>query len=595
MVRVAPINLTFNPRTLWFDPGDLDIEKDMPVVVRTARGTEFGIAASEVIEVSEEQVRALKSALRPVERIATEEDIEQAAEMERASAEALPVFKEMAREYHEDMHPVSVEFLLDGDKAVFYFEAEERIDFRELVRKLAARFHVRIDMRQIGVRDEARMVGGIGHCGQELCCKRLGGEFCPVSIRMAKEQGLSLNPQKISGLCGRLMCCLRYEFDAYKDFKSRAPKLNATVQTPAGPAKVVDHDVPREIVSLKVEGEKPVKVPLSDFDSAPEGATRPNAVGEEAWEEATSDRGLIGGEALIFSTSQFTGADKLAEGFTAKTGIEVEQFQGTTGEILARLEAEAANPVADVVILASWSDGLSMKADDKLESYTPENADLTVDGWLDDDSVLFGYSASAVGVIYNTTVFSTLDADWKDLGNAEYKDQLAIPDPEKSGACKDFVAGYVVKNGWDDFQAMADNGMTVPGANKAALEAVTTGEVGILVAGVDYNAYSSKNKGEPLDIYYPAGGTIVNPRPAMILKTAPNMDNAKAFVDYLFSDEAQQLVANAYLLPGRTDIKCDKRSNLEDIPQITPDWDKMMAEASDDAAKINQICGASNG
>ena len=202
---------------------------------------------------------------------------------------------------------------------------------------------------------------------------------------------------------------------------------------------------------------------------------------------------------------------------------------------------------------------------------------------MDDDSVLFGYSASAVGVIYNTTVFSTLDADWKDLGNAEYKDQLAIPDPEKSGACKDFVAGYVVKNGWDDFQAMADNGMTVPGANKAALEAVTTGEVGILVAGVDYNAYSSKNKGEPLDIYYPAGGTIVNPRPAMILKTAPNMDNAKAFVDYLFSDEAQQLVANAYLLPGRTDIKCDKRSNLEDIPQITPDWDKMMAEASDDA------------
>ena len=314
MVRVAPINLTFNPRTLWFDPGDLDIEKDMPVVVRTARGTEFGIAASEVIEVSEEQVRALKSALRPVERIATEEDIEQAAEMERASAEALPVFKEMAREYHEDMHPVSVEFLLDGDKAVFYFEAEERIDFRELVRKLAARFHVRIDMRQIGVRDEARMVGGIGHCGQELCCKRLGGEFCPVSIRMAKEQGLSLNPQKISGLCGRLMCCLRYEFDAYKDFKGRAPKLNATVQTPAGPAKVVDHDVPREIVSLKVEGEKPVKVPLSDFDPAPEGAARPNAVGEEAWEEATSDRGLIGGEALIFSTSQFTGADKLAEG-----------------------------------------------------------------------------------------------------------------------------------------------------------------------------------------------------------------------------------------------------------------------------------------
>ena len=314
MIRVAPINLTFNPKTLWFDPGDLEIKKDDPVVVRTARGTEFGIAASEVIEVGEEQVRALKSALRPVERVATEEDVQRAAEMEEKSREALPIFKEMAREAHEDMHPVSVEFLLDGDKAVFYFEAEERIDFRELVRKLASRFHVRIDMRQIGVRDEARMVGGVGHCGQELCCKRLGGEFCPVSIRMAKEQGLSLNPQKISGLCGRLMCCLRYEFDAYKDFKGRAPKLNATVSTPLGPAKVIDHDVPQEIITLKVEGEKPVKVPLADFDPAPEGANRPNAVGEEAWEEATSERGTGLGEALIFSTSQFTGSDKLAEG-----------------------------------------------------------------------------------------------------------------------------------------------------------------------------------------------------------------------------------------------------------------------------------------
>ncbi|WP_302962627.1 regulatory iron-sulfur-containing complex subunit RicT [uncultured Adlercreutzia sp.] len=314
MVRVAPINLTFNPKTLWFNPGELEIEKDMPVVVRTARGTEFGIAASDAIEVPEEQVRALKSALRPVERIATEEDVERAREMEEKSREALPVFKEMAREAHEDMHPVSVEFLLDGDKAVFYFEAEERIDFRELVRKLASRFHVRIDMRQIGVRDEARMVGGIGHCGQELCCKRLGGEFCPVSIRMAKEQGLSLNPQKISGLCGRLMCCLRYEFDAYKDFKGRAPKLNGTVQTPLGPAKVIDHDVPQEIITLKVEGEKPVKVPLAAFDPAPEGANRPNSVGEEAWEEATAEHGSGLGEALIFSTSQFTGSDKLAEG-----------------------------------------------------------------------------------------------------------------------------------------------------------------------------------------------------------------------------------------------------------------------------------------
>lgn len=332
----------------------------------------------------------------------------------------------------------------------------------------------------------------------------------------------------------------------------------------------------------------------SSSSEAASSSTASSAVSSEA-ASSSAAAATASGKVTVYMPSPSGLADKLAEGFTAASGIEVEQFQGTTGEILARLEAEQANPVADVVILASWSDGLSMKEDGQLESYTPENADLIVDGWLDDDSTLFGYSASAVGVIYNTTIFATLDADWSELGDAAYKDQLAIPDPEKSGACKDFIAGYVTNYGWDDIEAWAANGMTVPGANKAALEAVTTGEVGILVAGVDYNAYSSKNKGEPVDIYYPAGGTVVNPRPAMILKTAPNMDNAKAFVDYLFSDEAQALVANAYLLPGRSDIKCDNRSNLEDIPQITPDWEKMMAEASDDAAKVNELCSANNG
>lgn len=283
-------------------------------------------------------------------------------------------------------------------------------------------------------------------------------------------------------------------------------------------------------------------------------------------------------------------ADKIANGFKKATGIEVEVFQGTTGEILARLEAEKANPVADVVILASWSDGLSLKNQGNLVSYKPENSSKVVSGWIDEDSELFGYSASAVGVIYNTTIYETLNADWDELADKKYKDNLAIPDPEKSGACKDFVAGYVNKNGWNTFEALAKNGMIVPGANKAALEAVTTGEVGILIAGVDYNAYSSMKKGEPLAIYYPKGGTVVNPRPAMILKTAPNMENAKKFVDYLFSDEAQNLVAKAYLLPGRTDIKCTGRTNLSEIPQITPEWNKMMEIASESAAKINKIC-----
>ncbi len=280
MVRVVPINLQFNPKTLWFDPSGFDIHKGDPVVVTTVRGREFGHAADGIFDVSDEEIAKLKSELKPVERLATPEDEEQAAEMVRKAKEALPLFKEMAAEVSKDMRPVSVEYLFDGDKAVFYFEAEERVDFRELVRKLASHFRVRVDMRQIGVRDEARIVGGLGHCGQELCCKRLGGGFCPVSIRMAKEQGLSLNPQKISGVCGRLMCCLRYEYDAYKDFKERAPKIGAKIDTPEGPAKVIDHQVPREIVTIQPEEGKPIKIPLAEM-KAPEGTGRPTMIDED--------------------------------------------------------------------------------------------------------------------------------------------------------------------------------------------------------------------------------------------------------------------------------------------------------------------------
>ena len=301
---------------------------------------------------------------------------------------------------------------------------------------------------------------------------------------------------------------------------------------------------------------------------------------------AASDKGIV----TVYMPSPAGLANKLAADFEAKTGIEVRTFQGTTGEILARLETEKANPVADVVILASWSDGLSMKNSGQLESYVPANADKMVPGWIDSDSTLFGYSASAVGVIYNTLIYPELSADWQELADPQYSNDIAIPDPELSGACKDFVAGYVNAFGWDTFEALADNGMIVPGANKAALEAVTTGEVGILIAGVDYNAYSSMADGEPLAIYYPASGTVVNPRPAMIMKTAPDMDNAKAFIDYLLSEDAQKMVTDAYLLPGRTDIEYSNRSTLAEIPQIECDWDAMMAISSDSAARINELC-----
>lgn len=295
------------------------------------------------------------------------------------------------------------------------------------------------------------------------------------------------------------------------------------------------------------------------------------------------------GKVTVYMPSPAGLSNKIAKGFEKKTGIKVEQFQGTTGEILARLEAEKSNPVADVVILASWSDGLSMKQKGELASYTPQNADKMVKDFKDNDNELFGYSASAVGVIYNKNVIPELSADWKELSDPKYEGKLAIPDPEKSGACKDFLAGYISAYGWDALEGMAKNGMKVPGANKAALEAVTTGEVGILVAGVDYNAYSAIKKGEPLAIYYPKSGTIVNPRPAMIMKSAPDKENAQKFMDYLLSDEVQKMVADAYLIPGRSDVKA-KNIDLKDIPQIKPDWEKMMSIASETAAKLNALC-----
>ncbi len=321
MALVAPVNLPYNIKTLWFDPDGIELHADDSVVVQTARGLELGVVASEPFEVPYEDVKKLKSPLKPVKRVATEEDLQRADEMEQKAREAMPVFKRMAREYNEDMHPVSVEYMLDGDKAVFYFESEERIDFRELVRKLASEFHVRIDMRQIGVRDEARIVGGIAHCGQLVCCKRLGGEFKPVSIRMAKDQDLSLNPQKISGLCGRLMCCLRYEDEVYKEFKKAAPKIGAVVSTPAGEGKVVEYDVPRDTVAIRVEDEKPVKVPASAIEDLSDDRKRAT-VSDEAWDAAVEDAKVsLFGAGDLFSIPSFTGEDKLG----SATAVHHEQ------------------------------------------------------------------------------------------------------------------------------------------------------------------------------------------------------------------------------------------------------------------------------
>lgn len=198
----------------YFDPGNLPIERHDHVIVETARGIEYGEVVVGRREVSEADVVL---PLKQVTRIATGKDIETVEENRGRAREAVLVFKEKVASHNLEMKLVDAEYTFDRNKLIFYFTAEGRVDFRELVKDLASVFRVRIELRQIGVRDEAKILGGIGPCGRLLCCSTWMGEFDPVSIRMAKDQALSLNPTKISGLCGRLMCCLKFENDTYSD------------------------------------------------------------------------------------------------------------------------------------------------------------------------------------------------------------------------------------------------------------------------------------------------------------------------------------------------------------------------------------------
>ena len=318
MPTVATVRMRYSSQEYWFDPNDSGAAAGDHVIVETARGTEIGLCTLAGLEVS---AKDLVKPLKPIVRVASEEDLAKADELAEKSRAAMRTFRELVEKHKLDMKPVDVDFMFDGVHATFYFTAEERVDFRALVRDLAAQFHVRVDMRQIGVRDEARMLGGLGHCGEELCCARMGGEFKPVSIRMAKEQDLPLNPSKISGLCGRLMCCLRYEFEAYKDFKSRSPKKGALIDTPLGMAKVVEFDTPRETVRVRFEDGKSVTLPVAALDTGDKVAKngenlRPCHISQEKFDEVIAqlheDQTLaMMGEKLFSSDPKLS--DKTAE------------------------------------------------------------------------------------------------------------------------------------------------------------------------------------------------------------------------------------------------------------------------------------------
>ncbi|HEY3317481.1 MAG TPA: regulatory iron-sulfur-containing complex subunit RicT [Coriobacteriia bacterium] len=292
MPTIVGVKLRFSTKPAYHRADDPAPDADATVIVRTERGLELG----HVVSVAQEPDDSTgPGPFDPIERVATEEDLRCAEELEEREREAMRTYREFVKERGLDMKPIDVEYLFDGSRIVFYFVAEERVDFRDLVRDLATRFHARIDMRQVGVRDEARMIGGLGHCGEQLCCSRFGGDFQPVSIRMAKEQDLPLNPLKISGLCGRLMCCLRYEFEAYKDFKGRAPKRNAIIDLPDGAhGKVIELNTPKEEVTMLLEGGGRMTVPLSAMDCGKgEGCTCPCRVRAEALPQATDAIGAL--------------------------------------------------------------------------------------------------------------------------------------------------------------------------------------------------------------------------------------------------------------------------------------------------------------
>ena len=249
---VEVVDVQFRPgqKVYYFDPAGMEIRQYDHLIIDTARGPEYGICSGGNHRIPAKDVVA---PLRPCLRFATEADEKQMIEMRNKEKKAYQVCLQKIADHGLDMQLVSAEYSFDGSKILFFFTADERVDFRELVKNLASIFHTRIELRQIGVRDKAKMIGGLGICGRPFCCASFLEEFQPVSIKMAKTQNLSLNPTKISGTCGRLMCCLKYEQEAYEDLIKTAPKNDSFVDTPDGRGTVIDVNLLKQSVKVRME------------------------------------------------------------------------------------------------------------------------------------------------------------------------------------------------------------------------------------------------------------------------------------------------------------------------------------------------------
>ena len=257
MVKVIGVRFRTAGKIYFFDPLNFEIKKGDHVIVETARGIEYGTVMSDPRMVEDDKV---VQPLKPVIRVATSRDTEQEESNRQKEKEAFKVCLEKIHAHNLDMKLIDAEYTFDNNKVLFYFTADGRIDFRELVKDLASVFKTRIELRQIGVRDETKMLGGIGICGREMCCCTFLNHFAPVTLRMARDQGVALNPSKLNGACGRLMCCLQFEKEVYEDSIKRLPKVGKRVRTPLGIGIVSDVELVSEVISVKFTNEESTEI-----------------------------------------------------------------------------------------------------------------------------------------------------------------------------------------------------------------------------------------------------------------------------------------------------------------------------------------------
>ncbi|MCL5256462.1 MAG: stage 0 sporulation family protein [Chloroflexi bacterium] len=274
MPEIVGIRFKRTGRLYYFDPNGLSLNIDDWVIVETTKGREIGrvILAPHQVEESE-----LTEPLKPILQVADQASLEKMETFKAKEAEALQTCRQKVREHDLPMKLLDAEYNFDGSRLTFFFTAEGRVDFRQLVRDLASAFKTRVELRQVGVRDEARMIGGLGPCGRELCCASFLGDFINVSIKMAKEQDLPLSPNKISGMCGRLLCCLSYESQQYCEAKQRLPHLGDTVQTPEGCGRVVGLNIIKDSATVELPSGSTIELAVAEVkrEPQPEGEARP--------------------------------------------------------------------------------------------------------------------------------------------------------------------------------------------------------------------------------------------------------------------------------------------------------------------------------